>query len=185
MHTTTSKKIALAIALLATLAMTLVLADGALATPGGNAANAKLCQKDGWTKLMDSTASSFTGEKACVSHAAQGGAIYALATVHVEPCASQPFDGICVSTSASGLQPGSVVTTTLFKNGSSILEDFPIVQGDGTVTTSPISHFEIPCVVGNEYSASATGASAASLTSPTTPGIAISSNTAERTSACP
>ena len=59
------------------------------------------------------------------------------------------------------------------------------MQGDGTVNTPPISHFEIPCVVGNAYSASATGASADSLTSPTTPGIPITSNTAERTSACP
>jgi hypothetical protein len=184
MHTTTSTKIAFAIALLATLAMSLVLAGGALAAPGGNAASAKLCQKDGWTKVMDSTASPFAGEEACVSYAAHGGATYALATLHVEPCATQPFDGICVSASGSGLQPGSVVTTTLFKNGSSILEDFPIVPGDGTVNTSAISHFEIPCVVGNEYSASATGASADSLSSPATPGIPITSNAVERTSAC-
>jgi len=185
MRTTTSTKIALAIALLGTLAMTLVLADGALAARGGNTANAKLCQKDGWTKLMDSTASPFADEEACVSHAAQGGAIYGQATLHVEPCASQPFDGICVSTSGSGLQPGSVAATTLFKNGSSILEDFPIVQGDGTVDTSPVSHFDIPCVLGNEYSASATGASADSLSSPTTPGLPITSDTVARTSACP
>jgi hypothetical protein len=176
-----STTIALAIAVLGTFAV----ADAALAAPGGNVANAKLCQKGGWTKLMDSTASPFADEEACVSHAAHGGAIYSLATLHVEPCANQPFDGICVSTSASGLQPGSVVTTTLLKNGASILEDFPIVQGDGSINSSPISHFEIPCVVGNEYSASATGASAASLTSPTMPGIPITSNTAKRTSGCP
>jgi hypothetical protein len=185
MRSLTTARIALAMALLATLATWLVLVDGAHAASGGNAANAKLCQKGGWSTLMDASAQQFADEDACVGQAARGGAIYALATIHLEPCASQPYDGICVSTSGSGLEPGSVVTTTLSKNGSALLEDFPIVKGDGTVTSPPISHFEIPCVAGNAYSASATGTSADSLSAPTAPGIPINSNTVERTSACP
>jgi len=59
------------------------------------------------------------------------------------------------------------------------------VQGDGTVNPFPIAHFELPCVDGDEYSASAVGTSADSLTSPTAPGVPIASNTVERTSACP
>jgi hypothetical protein len=70
------------------------------------------------------------------------------------------------------------------KNGSWVREDWPIVQGDGTVSSS-VGHFEIPCVAGNEYAASATGTSADSVTFPTKPGIPISSNTVERTSVCP
>jgi len=184
MHILTGPKTGLAIALLATVVTYLLLVDGAHAAVGGNAANAKLCQKGGWSKLMDSSAQQFAGEDACVSDAAHDGAIYAFATLHVERCADQPYDGLCVSASGSGLEPGSVVTTTLYKNGSAVREDFPIVQGDGTVSLSPFAHFEIPCIAGNEYSARATGTSAESLTSPTLPGIPITSNTVERISAC-
>jgi hypothetical protein len=175
----------LAAALLAAVVASLGVVDGALGAGGSNAANAKLCQKGGWPKLMDSTAQQFAGEDACVSYAAHGGALYALAGLHVEPCANQPYDGLCVTPSGSGLEPGSVVTETLSKNGSAVREDYPIVAGDGTIGTSPIAHFELPCVAGNAYSASATGTSADSLTYPKLPGIPIGSNTVERTSACP
>lgn len=185
MHTLTNMKTGFAIALLATVLAWLVVADGARAASGGNAVNAKLCQKGGWSKLMDSSAQQFTTEDACVGYAAHDGAVYALATLHLEPCNNQPFDGLCVNPSGSGLEPGSVVTATLYKNGSSVREDYPIVQGDGTISPLPIAHFEIPCVAGNEYSANATGTSADSLTFPKAPGIPISSNTVERASACP
>jgi hypothetical protein len=181
----TNIKTGFAIALLATLLAWLVLADGAKGASGGNAASAKLCQKGGWSTLMDSSAQQFTTEDACVSYAAHDGAVYALATLHLEPCANQPFDGLCVGPSGSGLKPGSVVTETLYKNGSPVREDYPIAQGDGTIDTSPIAHFELPCVTGNEYSADATGTSAGSLTFPKMPGVPISSNTVERASACP
>jgi hypothetical protein len=178
-------RVALAAALVAAVVASLGVVDGALGAGGGNATNAKLCQKGGWTKLIDASAHQFTGENACVSYAARDGAIYALATLQLEPCASQPYDGLCVNPSGVGLKPGSVVTETLSKNGSAVREDYPIVQGDGTIDTSPIAHFEAPCVPGNAYSASATGTSADSLTYPKVAGIPISSNTAERTSACP
>jgi hypothetical protein len=185
MRNITNTRTGFGLALFASLLTWLVLVGGALGAPGGNAINAKLCQKGGWSTLMDSSTQQFANEDACVSYAAHGGAIYALATIYVEPCATQPYDGICAATSGSGLKPGSAAITTLYKNGSSVLEDFPIVQSDGTVSSSPISHFEIPCVAGNLYAAKASGTSADSLSLPVAPGIPVASNTVERTSACP
>jgi hypothetical protein len=120
-----------------------------------------------------------------VSYGAQGGAIYDLARIHVEPCETQPFDGLCVSTSGFGLAPTTFVTTPLLKNGVPVTTEFLIVQADGTVNGSPFAHFEAPCVAGNVYSATATGTSADSLSVPTAPGIPITSNTVTRTSSCP
>ena len=179
------RKSVVALALVATLVSALVFADGALAVKGGNAANAKLCQKGGWQILMDSSMTTFPSEGECVSYGAQGGAIYALARIGVAPCANQPFDGICVSTSGFGLKPTTVVTTPLLKNGSPVLIDILIVQADGSVGAPPISFFEAPCVAGNVYSATGSGTSADSLSTPTMPGIPITSNTVTRTSACP
>jgi hypothetical protein len=171
---------------LAALALLLSLVAGkALAAKGGNAANAKLCQKGGWQTLMDSSARPFPSEEACVSHGAQGGAIYALARLRVELCPSQPFDGICVSTSGFGLQPTTFVTTPLLKNGSAVKTEFFVVQADGSVSAPPSGSFFIPCVAGNVYSATASGTSAGSLSTPTQPGIPITSNTVTRTSSCP
>ena len=39
---------------------------------GGNSANAKLCQKGGWTSLLRSDGSSFADQGECVSYGAQG-----------------------------------------------------------------------------------------------------------------
>jgi hypothetical protein len=175
------KKYLLGLALVAAL----VFAGGALAAGGGNSANAKLCQKDGWQTLMDSSAAAFPSQGACVSYGAHGGAVYALASLHVEPCPSQPFDGLCVSTSGFGLAPTTFVTTPLLKNGSAVTTEFLIVQADGTVSGSPFAHFEALCVAGNVYSATASGTSADSLSTPTVPGIPITSNTVTRTSSCP
>jgi hypothetical protein len=177
------KKSMLALSLIAALASAVVFAGGALAANGGNAANAKLCQD--WPALMDSSGAQFSNEGACVSYGAQGGAVYALAGLTVEPCASQPFDGLCVSTSGFGLAPTTFVTTPLLKNGSATTTEFLVVPANGIVSGSPFSHFEAPCVAGNVYSATATGTSADSLSAPTMPGIPIVSNTVTRTSSCP
>jgi len=177
------KKSMLALALVTALASAVVFAGGALAANGGNSANAKLCQD--WPALMDSSATQFSNEGECVSNGAHGGAIYALASLTVEPCATQPFDGLCVSTSGFGLAPTTFVTTPILKNGSAVTTEFQVVQADGTVSGSPFAHFEAPCVAGNVYSATATGTSADSLSTPTVPGIPITSNTVTRTSSCP
>jgi len=174
-------KAGLAIALVATA----VSVEAASAAGGGNATGAKLCQKGGWSKLMDASAQPFADENACVGYAAHDGAIYPRATLHLERCQNQPYDGLCVTPSGSGLAPGSVVDITISKNGSPVLEDWPVVQGDGTFSSTPLAHFEGPCVDGNVYAASATATSANSVTAPVLPGIPVSSNTVERTSACP
>jgi hypothetical protein len=185
MQTIMNKKGIHAVALVATLVAALLVSGSALADRGGNAANAKLCQKGGWQKVMSSSAASFTNQDECVSYGAHGGAIYALARLQVEPCASQAFDGLCVSTSGFGLAPTTFVTTPLLKNGTAVTTEFLIVQANGTVSGSPVAHFEAPCVAGNVYSATATGISADSLSTPTVAGIPVTSNTVERTSACP
>jgi hypothetical protein len=177
------KKSMLALALIAALASAVVFAGGALAASGGNSDNAKLCQD--WPALMDSSGTQFSNECACVSYGAQGGAIYALASLTVEPCASQPFDGLCVSTSGFGLAPTTFVTTPLLKNGAPTTTEFLVVPANGVVSGSPFSHFEAPCVAGNVYSATATGTSADSVSTPTMPGIPVTSNTVTHTSSCP
>ena len=183
--TNTPHKRARAMALLAMVLASLSIADRALAGGGGNATGAKLCQQGGWSNVMDASGHPFASQDTCVSYAAHAGTIYRLATLRVEACADQPYDGLCVTTSGSGLTPGSVVTLALAKNGSEVDWDWPIVQGDGTVGPTPKGHFEFPCVAGNVYSASASGTSAASLTYPQAPGIPIASATVQRTSACP
>jgi hypothetical protein len=177
------KKSMLALSLIAALASAVVFAGGALAANGGNSDSPKLCQD--WPALMDSSGAQFSNEGACVSYAAHEGAIYALASLTVEPCASQPFDGLCVSTSGFGLAPTTFVTTPLLKNGSATTTEFLVVPASGIVNGSPFSHFEAPCVAGNVYSATATGISADSLSTPTMPGIPVTSNTVTRTSSCP
>jgi hypothetical protein len=174
------KKSLLAFALIAALA---VFAGGALAANGGNSGNAKLCQD--WPALMDASGSQFSNEGACVSSAAQGGAIYALAGLTVEPSANQPFDGLSVSTSGFGLAPTTFATTSLLKNGTEIKFDALVVPASGIVSGSPFGSFAAPCVAGNVYSATATGISADSLSTPTMPGIPVTSNTVTRTSTCP
>jgi hypothetical protein len=185
MHHTTKTKASLMLALVATLVAALAVTGGALAGNGGNSANAKLCQKGGWETLMDASANAFPNQDACVSYGAHGGAIYALARLHVEPCATQPADGLCVSTSGFGLAPTTFVTTPLLKNDVAVTTEFLVVQADGTVNGSPFGHIGAPCVAGNVYSATASGTSADSLSTPTQPGIPITSNTIERTSVCP
>jgi hypothetical protein len=182
METITGTKAAAVFVFLATFVLALVFTGAGLSS-GGNSDNAKLCH--GWQTLMDSSGSTFGNEGACVSYGAQGGAIYALSRLHVEPCDQQPFDGLCVSTSGFGLAPTTFVTTPLLKNGTPVTTEFLIVPASGTVNGSPFAHFEALCVSGNVYSATASGTSADSLSTPTQPGIAITSNTVTRMSSCP
>jgi hypothetical protein len=44
---------------------------------GGNNANAKLCQKNGWQNLQGADGTKFASEEQCVSYAAQGGTLVA------------------------------------------------------------------------------------------------------------
>lgn len=181
----TPTKSVLGLALLAALATALVFAGAALAGKGGNSANAKLCQKGGWQALMDSSATPFPSEDDCVSTGAHGEAIYALASLHVEASANQPADGLAVSTSGFGLAPTTVVTTPLLMNGVAVTTGIVPVPASGIVGPFSLGHINAPCVAGNVYSATATGTSADSLSTPTVPGIPITSNTVTRISSCP
>jgi hypothetical protein len=178
-------KSAFALAVVAAIVSTLAVTGGALAAKGGNSTNAKLCQKGNWQELMDSSATSFSSQDECVSYGAEGGAIYALARIEVELCDNQPFDGICVDTSGYGLEPTTVVETTLTKNDAFLKLQGQFVQADGTVGGLPFGSFAAPCVAGNAYAGSAIGMSAASLSKPTAPGIQITSDTVTRRSSCP
>jgi hypothetical protein len=173
------RKTATSLMVLAALAFT----GGTAAAAGGNSANAKLCQHGGWESLMDSTGTAFASQDDCVSTGAHGGAIYALATLTVELCDDQPFDGICVNTTGSGLEPGSAMITTIYENDAFVKFSSINVGADGTATDSTGS-FEA-CVDGNVWSANASGTSADSLSEPVMPGIPITSNTVMRTSSCP
>jgi hypothetical protein len=62
--------IVVAVACLALFAVSVATAKG-----GGNSANAKLCQKDGWMNLVRADGTTFASENECVSYGAQGGAI--------------------------------------------------------------------------------------------------------------
>jgi hypothetical protein len=65
----------------------LLLAAGAVSTAalagGGNAQNAKQCQKNGWQSLVTSTGSTFGSQQECVAYAATGGALY---PISARPC---------------------------------------------------------------------------------------------------
>jgi hypothetical protein len=176
-------KTAMASVALAVAVSAFVFVGGAVGASGGNSANAKLCQHDGWATLTDATAAPFANQGDCVSYGAQGGVIYGLATITVELCADQPFDGICVNTTGSGLEPGSAMVTTLYKNNAFLQFSSINVPASGQATDSA-GFFEAPCVAGNVYSATATGTSADSVSTPVQPGISITSNTVTRTSIC-
>ena len=72
---------------------------------GGNSANAKLCQKDGWMTVQGSGGTQFTSQDACVSFGANGGTI-----VPKPPCiaGSENF-----SEDAPGLQPTTFAGGTI------------------------------------------------------------------------
>ena len=63
------------VVLITSLVLLGALSSSAVAAPGGNSANAKLCQKAGWTDLQRSDGTTFTNQGACVSYAAQGGTL--------------------------------------------------------------------------------------------------------------
>src|SRR5262245_8333841 len=109
-------KSAFVLAVAAAIITTMAVTGGALAAKGGNSTNAKLCQRGGWDGLMDSSGAKFSNQDECVSYGAEGGAIYALAGIDLELCANQPADGICAETSGFGLEPATLLETTLTKN---------------------------------------------------------------------
>ena len=83
---------------------------------GGNSANAKLCQKDGWQSVETGTGGHFADAEACTSFAATGGTLFkpALTPVFVG-CLGVGFNGQVTyyaeyTFDLSGFHPDSVVT---------------------------------------------------------------------------
>jgi len=70
-------------ALIAGIVLAALAASGTALATGGNSANAKQCQKNGWQTLVTSTGKSFSGEEACTSYAATGGVLF---TSSSAPC---------------------------------------------------------------------------------------------------
>jgi hypothetical protein len=60
-----------------------IAASGTALAGGGNSANAKKCQKNGWQTLVTSTGATFASEEECTSYGAQGGVLYPLSAA---PC---------------------------------------------------------------------------------------------------
>jgi hypothetical protein len=86
--------------LLATALVGLSQAAVASAAPGGNSANAKLCQKGGWQTLTRSDGSSFANQDACVSYAAQGGTLVKESQAQID---CQSFGGTYVIGGIAGI----------------------------------------------------------------------------------
>jgi hypothetical protein len=66
------KRILASAAILALAAVALPLMASTPATAGGNSANAKTCQKNGWQSYVRADGTPFTSEQACTSYGAQG-----------------------------------------------------------------------------------------------------------------
>jgi hypothetical protein len=168
------------------------LAGGLAGTAHASVAdNVMLCQHDGWQGLMDSEAAPFSRMSDCISYAARGGALYNLASIQLTADTSQFFrfvpsdDGIIYDFSFTGLEPGSTVLVTLLRNGlSTTLNNLLTVPASGASSGGPTGGVQIPCVVGSVWTATATGTSADSVSSPTIAGVAVTSNTVSHTATC-
>ena len=159
------------------------------AAAGGNSANAKLCQKGGWKTLFRGDGSTFANQGECVSFAARGGPIFPLASLELALCQNQPqpAGGICVRAVGTGLEPGSTVWITAVN-----VPLFGYTESQSGIYTVPpsgsidvIRTFIFTCRE-NVTTATATGRSADSLSTPVVPGITVTSNTVTwSTGGCP
>jgi hypothetical protein len=83
---------------------------------GGNSANAKLCQKNGWQSVETDTGGHFADAEACTSFAASGGTLFNPTLIPVfEGCLGFGFGGQVTYYAEyvfnlSGFHPDSVVT---------------------------------------------------------------------------
>jgi hypothetical protein len=73
-------RLGLLAALSAGLLLAAFAASGVALAGGGNSANAKKCQKDGWQTLVTSTGAAFTSEEQCTSYGARGGVLFPLSS---------------------------------------------------------------------------------------------------------
>jgi hypothetical protein len=86
----------IAYAALVVVCATLVIAPGGLAAKSGNSANAKLCQKGGWTNWLRGDQTSFVSHDECVNYGAKGGTL-----------TPTPAQLLCESYGGTHVGPGS------------------------------------------------------------------------------
>jgi hypothetical protein len=107
-----------AFVLVGALATAAVFASGALA--GGNSANAKLCQKDGWQSAQTGAGRSFTSEDDCIAYGARRGTVFAPSLTVAPAHVPEETDS---AVTASGFHPnskGDLEITTLGGAGGSV-----------------------------------------------------------------
>jgi hypothetical protein len=92
---------------------------------GGNSANAKKCQKDGWQTLVTSTGVTFTSEEQCTSYAAQGGAVYS-----ATPCLNSGWQAPAQRSDGSAF--GSEADCITYVTGNGIVYK-PILKAEPSV----------------------------------------------------
>lgn len=124
---------------------------------GGNSANAKRCQKNGWQTLVTSTGATFANEESCTSYGAGGGVFYPLSSA---PCLNggwqapaQRSDGTAFSSQADCIAytgaGGTVYKPSLIATPSTVKENeniafsvsgfHPNSTGQLTIVTLPLN----------------------------------------------
>jgi hypothetical protein len=122
--------------------LSLLLPTAVEAGPKANNANAKLCQKGGWTQLQEADGTRFPSEAACVAYAAQGGTLQPIptgtVTVSFIPIPGHAVDcGVRVD--VAGFAPGTydaVIMATLEEESGSITRPLTVgPEGTGFLET--------------------------------------------------
>lgn len=95
--------------LLVCAALALTVGAGTAAAGGGNAENAKKCQKGGWHSYATSDGRPFTSQDDCVGYAAQGGTCVALPDLRLDvDCYQAALDVVCTF-GATNIGVGDVI----------------------------------------------------------------------------
>jgi hypothetical protein len=80
---------------------------------GGNSANAKLCQKNGWQTLVTATGDTFQSADECTSYAARGGVLHPLSSA---PCLDGGWQAPAQQSDGTGF--GSEADCTAYTAGN-------------------------------------------------------------------
>ncbi|HEX8026029.1 MAG TPA: hypothetical protein VF484_07485 [Candidatus Limnocylindrales bacterium] len=125
--------IALALGLLVAATMA-----GPAAAGGGNSVAAHRCQMGGWQTLQDGAGQPFASQSACVSYAANGGALFhPVVTVTSLPGGPFPFGTYAwLDLEGAGFHPNSSITMTSPMWTTSLI--FPPTDGSGAWSLDPL-----------------------------------------------
>jgi hypothetical protein len=163
-----------------------------------NIGNVQLCVNGGWRNLMRANGTAFQSQFHCVQYAVSGGVIYPLLKFSFVlgdqpgadpfcsdnyPPTGQPDDGICTTLVATGLKPGTNWMIAFRKNGSFVVGVSNAVPPSGNISVEVA--LNVGCQVGDVWTATATGTSANSVSTPTQPGQSLSQTVSHTTTSCP